>query len=80
MDSEAVFLEMATQEEDNQLVVTRESFNKYLQNNGVCFSSRLTDSFLRRFCRLSPDLVLQLDQFKPALLDYRGSAPAAVSA
>ena len=60
LDNEAIFSEIATDEEGefDHPVVTRKCFNKYLQDNGACFSSRLTDGFLRRFCRLSADLVL----------------------
>ena len=72
---------MAAEEADGveHPVITRMSFNKYLQDNGVCFSARLTDAFLKRFCRLSTDLVLELDQFKAALLDLHASPPILVT-
>ena len=63
LDVEAIFAEMVAEENDefDHPVITRTSFNKYLQDNGICFPSSLTAAFLKRFCRLSPDLVLELD-------------------
>ena len=69
LNVDLIFEEIADTEADPPSV-TKASFNKYLQENGVCFSARLTDAFLRRFGASLAEPMLTRDQFRGALFDY----------
>ena len=69
LNVDLIFEEIADTEADPPSV-TKASFNKYLQENGVCFSARLTDAFLRRFGATLADPQLTRDQFRGTLFDY----------
>ena len=69
LNIDLIFEEIADSDADPPSI-TKASFNKYLQENGVCFSARLTDAFLKRFGATMANLQLTKDQFRGALFDY----------